>query len=59
LFGVKNDIRAAQTHVYKSGGREPAVVSETRLRWNCDFRWELHAVKSGGRQPAVVGDLTG
>jgi hypothetical protein len=22
---VKNDIRAAQTHVYKSGGRQPAV----------------------------------
>ena len=29
LFGVKNDIRALQTHVHKSGGREPAVVRRT------------------------------
>jgi hypothetical protein len=57
---LKNDdIRGAQTHVYKSGGRQPAVVCETRLRWNCDFYREMNATKSGGRQPAVVGDLTG
>jgi hypothetical protein len=31
-FAVKNDIRDAQTHAPKSGGREPAVV------WECE-RW--------------------
>jgi hypothetical protein len=37
LFGVKSDIRDAQTHVHKSGGRQPAVGRETRLRrYECD-----------------------
>jgi hypothetical protein len=31
-FAAKNDIRGAQTHVRKSGGRQPAVVRQTRLR---------------------------
>jgi hypothetical protein len=36
-FAVKSDIRAAQTHVHKSGGRQPAVGRETRLRrYECD-----------------------
>jgi hypothetical protein len=43
-----------QTHVHKSGGRQPAVVFGTRLRWNCDFYREMNTTKSGGREPAVV-----
>jgi hypothetical protein len=35
-FTGESDIRGAQTHIHKSGGREPAVASETRLR--CELR---------------------
>jgi hypothetical protein len=55
-FAVKNDIRAVQTHVSKSGGRQPAVgrspVALARRSEQCSANTDCR-IKSGGRQPAV------
>jgi hypothetical protein len=56
-FAVKNDIRAVQTHVSKSGVRQPAVVCDSRERCavkigQCSATGE-DTSKSGGCQPAV------
>jgi hypothetical protein len=55
----KNDIRGAQSHVPKSGGRQPAVV------WNVErcvagiTLFAAQRIKSGGiRQPAVLAMRT-
>jgi hypothetical protein len=36
-FAAKSDIRGARTHVHKSGGRQPAVVSGSWCRKKCEF----------------------
>jgi hypothetical protein len=53
---AKNDFCDAQTHVHKSGGCQPAVVWESRLRGQLRPHSETivgRQLKSGGRQPAV------
>jgi hypothetical protein len=49
-----DDFCDEQTHVYKSGGRQPAVASETRLRWSCESYPETKAVEHGEREHAVA-----
>jgi hypothetical protein len=44
------DFRAAQTHVHKSGGRQPAVVREIRLR--------RHEGDCSEKPPTVCGPIT-
>jgi hypothetical protein len=53
-LSAKNNFCDEQTHVHKSGGREPAVVSETRLRWSCESYPETNTIEHSDRQPAVV-----
>jgi hypothetical protein len=52
-----SDFCGAQTHVHKSGGRQPAVVrsyDRCAARGECCSARSEHTTKSGGRQPAVV-----
>jgi hypothetical protein len=52
--GIKNDFCDAQTHMHKSGGRQPAVVTVTRLqRGTVSLGAMMVVIKSGGCQPAV------
>jgi hypothetical protein len=53
--GIKNDFCDAQTHMHKSGGRQPAVATVTRLqRGTVSLGAMIVVIKSGGRQPAVA-----
>jgi hypothetical protein len=55
LSAKQRFLRCTNVHSPKSGGRQPAVVLESRWCTQCDFRRGTHAVhKSGGRQPAVA-----
>jgi hypothetical protein len=47
-FAVKSDIRDAQTHVHKSGGRQPAVGTSNAIG-RADFFVRRHA-----RQPTLA-----
>jgi hypothetical protein len=51
-------LRCTNVHSTKSGGRQPAVVLESRWCTQCDFRRGTHAMrKSGVSQPAVGGRI--
>jgi hypothetical protein len=60
----KNDIRGAQSHVPKSGGRQPAVVRESRWQRRPVFAGGLHLHRTSGfrttaglRQPLLMHDV--
>jgi hypothetical protein len=58
-FAVKNDIRAAQTHVFKSGGCQPAVVfgtaSASAVRRTSAFGSRVLSALHGGLTPPALG----
>jgi hypothetical protein len=53
-FAVKSDICGARTHVFKSGGRQPAVVWESRLQKLSIHVWQTTRLTTPGSVFRVV-----